>query len=354
MPKISTMFMILLLALLMVSNELNAQQKTRWQEIIRATPYYSSIGFTNNLMDIRRWVLLSNGYCEVAQRHIVFDRRGAFLGWMSNPEDPEDRQQKLNELRERLYNEKAVADWLPGAEQLSGYPFALSCDQPDVDLDAAIERLLVRDVWGTWDGLVAGSEDKPVSLIDTAQLVWNHRQLQLKEPLDAIDFSLFLAQLIIESGAKKRALSRVNAIGILQLRESVLKDCNIPERHWRHRMAQVDCSVRLYVLNRRNIEPLFTQAFGHLPEQKRNRLFSILLMQTYHSGIGNMKRLLTDTDQGRATAYFALHHEKFTAEDIATGMIFHNLGRAPWGWESLYYLIDIEIAEQTLCQRITC
>ena len=342
------------LALLLLSSTLSASVNSRWQDIIRSTPYYASIGFTANIMAIRRWVLLSNGYCEVTQRHILFDRRAAFLGWMSNPEDPSDRQQKLNGLRERLFNEKTVAEWLPGAEQKPGYPFALSCDQPDVDLGAAIERLMVRDVWGTWDGLAAGTQDKPVSLIETAQLVWSHRQLQLKEPLDVIDFSLFLAQLLIESGARKSALSRVNAIGILQLREGVLKDCDIPERHWRYRMAQVDCAVRLYVLNRRNIEPPFNQVFGHLPEQKRHRLFSILLMQTYHSGIGNMKRLLTGSKQGKATAYFAQHHDKFTAEDIASGMLFHNLGRTPWGWESLYYMIDIEIAEQALCQRIAC
>lgn len=331
-----------------------ASNKTEWQEVIRETPYHSSIGFTNNIMAIRRWVLLSNGYCEVTQRHIVFDRRAAFLGWMSNPENATQRQQKLNDLREQLFNNKAVSDWIPGTEQQPGYPFALSCDQPDVNLDEAIQRLLSRNVWGTWDGLAAGDEDNPVSLIETAELVWNHRQLQLKEPLEAIDFSLFLAQLLIESGAKKTALSRVNAIGILQLREGVLSDCNIPKKHWRHRMAQVDCAVRLYVLNRRNIEQPFNQLFGDLPEQKRNRLFSILLMQTYHSGIGNMRNLLTDSVQGKAAVYFAQNHMKFSAEDIATGMLYHNLGRQPWGWESLYYMIDIEIAEQALCQHISC
>ncbi len=354
MRTIQALAINLLIAILLLPTVYHGASTSRWQDIIRATPYYSSIGFTDNLMTIRGWVLRSNGYCEITGRHILFDRRAAFLGWMSNPTDSAERQDKLNQLRERLFNEQAITTWIAGATDTPGYPFALSCDQPHVNLEEAIERLLTADVWGTWDGLVAGTPNKPVTLAETARLVWNHRQSQLSEPLDSIDFSLFLAQMLIESGAKKAAHSRENAIGILQLREQALRDCDIPRRHWRHRMAQVDCAVRLYVLNRRNITQPFSRVFGHLPEQKRNRLFSILLVQTYHSGIGNMIQLLTGEIQGKAADYFAKHHGNFRAEDIATGMIFHNLGRAPWGWDSLYYLIDIEIAEQVLCQLNTC
>lgn len=214
---------------------------------------------------------------------------------------------------------------------MPGYPFAFSCDQPHVDIDSAIGRLKEKTVWGTWDGLTAGSEAEPVSLAETAQIVFDHRQTQLETALTELSFNLFLAQMVIESGAVKSATSRVNAIGILQLRSEALMDCGIPEAFYRHRMAQVDCAFRLYVLNRRNLEPVFLNRFGHLEANKRQRLLNLLLVQTYHSGIGNMQRLLGEDEQGKAAAYFAEHHQRFSAEDILTGMLFHNIGREPWG-----------------------
>ena len=51
---------------------------------------------------------------------------------------------------------------------------------------------------------------------------------------------------------------------------------------------------------------------------------------------------------GKAARYFAEHEQQFSVEDIATGMIFHNLGRQPWGWESLYYVLDIMIVSKSL------
>jgi hypothetical protein len=34
------------------------------------------------------------------------------------------------------------------------------------------------------------------------------------------------------------------------------------------------------------------------------------------------------------------------------GLLFHNIGRAPWGWESLFYLIDIELVESHIAERV--
>ncbi|MEJ2043378.1 MAG: hypothetical protein P8X89_08885 [Reinekea sp.] len=326
-----------------------------WQSIIRNSPYYLSQDMTDNVSVIRRWVLFSEGYCEVPDRHVLFDRRGRFLSWMSNLATEPETQQKLNRRREQLFAEGKVEQWLPGSHVAVGYPFALACDQPHVNVAAALSRLFgdtpSERIWGTWDGMTAGSERSPITLADVVFLVWQQRQKNLSQPLKALDFELFLAQLVIESGAVKNAHSQDDAIGILQLRHQALQDCGIAKRFYRHRMAQVDCAVRLYVLNRRNLEPAFMARFGHLQEPKRKRLFSLLLVQTYHSGIGNMLKLLGEEAQGEAAKYFAEHQADYSAEDIALGLLFHNLGREPWGWNSLYYVTDILLVESLICQR---
>ncbi|MFQ3230319.1 hypothetical protein [Reinekea sp.] len=324
--------------------------------VIRNAPYYSANGMTSNFQTIRRWVLFSEAYCENPDRHILFDATGRFLGWMENAPSDEATQTLLNERRQAYFDNGKVNQWLPGSESTLGYPFALSCNQPHVNVDTSVARLFgdaeADRIWGTWDGISAGSEQQPVSLAKTVQLVWQQRQGNFKQPLQALSFELFLAQLVIESGADKAATSRDNAIGIFQLREQVLEDCAIPTRFYRHRMAQVDCAVRLYVLNRRNLEPLFMSRFEHLPVAKRERLFGLLLVQTYHSGIGNMRRLLGEDEQGKAAKYFADHHNNFSAEDMVVGLLFHNIGRTPWGWESLFYLIDIELVESHIAERV--
>ena len=323
-----------------------------WKKIIRDTPYSFSKGASKNLAELRRWVLLSNGYCELPDRHVFFDQRGQFLTWMDNEESGIATQEKLNKIRLQLHQNKKVNRWIEGSMSTIGYPFALSCDQPWVDIRAAIDRVkgIAPDskVWGTWDGVKAGTESSPISLEALVGLMFQHRSSQLVKPIDTLSLRLFVAQLIIESGAKKHVRSSDNALGMLQLKPEVLNDCGIEKRFYQHRMAQVDCAVRLYVMISRNLQPVFSSVFGHLEKTKQQALFDILLVQSYHSGIGAMTKLLTDTDMGKAARYFAEHEQQFSAEDIATGMIFHNLGRQPWGWESLYYVLDIMIVSKSL------
>ena len=323
-----------------------------WKKIIRDTPYAFSKGASKNLAELRRWVLLSNGYCELPDRHVFFDQRGQFLTWMDNEESGIATQEKLNKIRLQLHQNKKVNRWIEGSMSTIGYPFALSCDQPWVDIRAAIDRVkgIAPDskVWGTWDGVKAGTESSPISLEALVGLMFQHRSSQLVKPINTLSLRLFVAQLIIESGAKKHVRSSDNALGMLQLKPEVLNDCGIEKRFYQHRMAQVDCAVRLYVMISRNLQPVFSSVFGHLEKTKQQALFDILLVQSYHSGIGAMTKLLTDTDMGKAARYFAEHEQQFSAEDIATGMIFHNLGRQPWGWESLYYVLDIMIVSKSL------
>ncbi|MEX1056899.1 MAG: hypothetical protein WED11_04165, partial [Natronospirillum sp.] len=118
------------------------------------------------------------------------------------------------------------------------------------------------------------------------------------------------------------------------------------------RMAQIDCALRLLEQNHRNLEPVFQNTFGHLPDTKAEALYSLLLIQAYHGGVGRVSNLMTHVDFNGATHYFADHHERFTAGDIALGMVYHNMGRNQLGFASLYYVTDVAIATAAACAAL--
>tara|TARA_R110002096_G_scaffold24099_4_gene76150 strand:- start:5178 stop:6317 length:1140 start_codon:yes stop_codon:yes gene_type:complete len=325
-----------------------------WTAIVRGSPYWVSQGVYQNILTIRRWVLKETGYCSSPERHILFDMRGQFLGWISNGADRETTQKRLNDTRRSLHEKGLTEEWVAGDKGTKGYPFALACDQPHVDLDLAVGRYLgarARDrVWGAWDDLSFATSEKPGSLHDALMYIVQRRSEQNRFALPEVLPRYLGGQILIESGGQARAHSRADAKGILQLSPSALKDCQIrPQNYW-HRLAQIDCALRLMHQNARNLQPAFDKRFGHLPESKRNELFVLLLVQAYHGGAGRVQALLDDETLAKPAAYFAPNHERFTAGDIAFGMVFHNLGRDRLGLASLYYVADVQLATEALCR----
>ncbi len=328
-----------------------------WLTVIREIPYQYSSNFHSNLSTIRNWVLLEKGFCEKKNRHLFFNRRGKFLAYVDNEWTKSATQKKLNETRKELVKKGKVKSWIVGSKDATGYPFALNCDQPHADIYRAIDRLLGKRksdrLWGTWDGITAGTKYSPVSLFELVEKVYKIKSERIKQPISSTEFRYFLAQIIIESGARKNRISSENAIGLLQLKPEVLRDCQIPKKFYKHRMAQVDCAVRLFQQNRRNLRKIFNPIFGHLPQSKQDVLFSMLLIQSYHSGIGRISKLLDSQQQAKASLYFAENHKDFSAEDIATGIIYHNMGREGFGLASLYYVIDVAIVADKICEQNT-
>ena len=332
-------------------------QVDSYLEIIRNTPYWYSQGVAHNLETIRRWVLLGRGYCSRPHRQLLFDRRGRFLTFIDNADTTAATVERLNEVRRRLADEGKVAYWSAGKADFPGYPFALSCDQPDVDIGDAIDRLAGGEsdylVWGTWDGMHVGTRRDPVSLVALIHTVYARLKDRGTVSFPESMMPAFLGKTIIESGGKKHALSTESARGIMQLQPSVLDDCEIPKDFRLHRMAQVDCALRLVQQNDRNLAEPFNAVFGKLPEPKRDRLYRLLLIQAYQIGVGRMIELLKDKELGEAARYFAQHEDRFNAEDIQTGMMFHNLGRRDIGMMTLYYVTDVGIATRALCASKT-
>lgn len=325
-----------------------------WTDVVRDSPYWASQGVFTNILTIRRWVLGETAYCSEQDRHILFDMRGRFLTWLSNGPDSASTQARLNDIRQRLAEQDRTDTWVAGGPGRTGYPFALACDQPHANLAEAVGRYLgtrsADRLWGAWDDLTFATRNQPGSLHEALLYVYQRRQQQGRPDLPPAMVRYLAGQILIESGGRTRAHSTADARGILQLTPTALADCEIrPANHW-HRLAQIDCALRLTQQNARNVRPAFDQRFGHLPEAKQRQLFSLLLVQAYHGGAARVASLLTDDELSRPAAYFADHHARFSAGDIAFGLIFHNLGRDRFGLASLYYVADVQLATEALCR----
>ncbi|MDX1756257.1 MAG: hypothetical protein R3175_09380 [Marinobacter sp.] len=326
-----------------------------WMSVVRESPYWVSQGVYQNIVTIRRWVLTESGYCSESDRHILFGRRGRFLGYIDNGVSRMGTQHRLNEARTSLARRGKVHTWVAGGPDKTGYPFALACDQPHVELEQAIDRYLGTNasdrIWGTWDDLRFRTAEAPGALHDALRQVYHTRLSQNRLQLPR-ELPRYLAgQVLIESGARAQAHSAANARGILQLSRTALGDCGIAPNNYWHRLAQLDCALKLMNQNARNLRPAFDNRFGELPGAKRERLFTLLLIQAYHGGASRVEALLTSDELSAPAAYFSQHHERYTAGDIAFGMVYHNLGRDRLGLASLYYVADVELATEALCQR---
>jgi hypothetical protein len=220
-------------------------------------------------------------------------------------------------------------------------------------MDEAVARLTGSNpeylLWGTWDGMIVGSRDSPVSLIELFQTVVETRRQQGMVRFPGSVIPTFLGTIAIESGGQKDAHSRNNALGILQLLPAVLDECGIPEAQRLHRIAQADCAIRLMEQNHRNLRQPFDAVFGDMPTEKRAALYDLLLSQAHQIGVGRTIQLLQDEELGKAAHYFAAHQSRFSAEDILVGIIFHNLGRRDIGLLSLYYVTDARLVHLRLC-----
>jgi len=327
-----------------------------WQDMIRASPYRESQGMHGNLATIRRWVLAGDGYCSDKHRHILFDRRMRFIGYLSDAGERAANQTRINEQRRQLAEAGRVDAWMPGAAGRIGYPFVLSCNQPDAQLDVAVARYAgeVEDarLWGTWDGMRVGTPEAPVSVHTAIRQVYEDRRDMGRISMPEDILSVLAGHVIIESAGVREALSPAGARGIMQLSPAALGDCELAPRFHLHRLAQIDCALSLLEQNHRNLEPVFAEHFAGVPGPKAGELYGLLMIQAYHSGVGRVMALMTDDALNGPARYFVRHHEDFAAADIALGMVFHNLGRRRFGFASLYYVTDVTLAAGAACDRL--
>ncbi|MCC5451221.1 transglycosylase SLT domain-containing protein [Rheinheimera sp. UJ51] len=323
-----------------------------WTDVVRTKTFDESQGVYDNMMNVRRWILMRSGHCTERNRHVIFDMRGNVLTYLDDADNALQTQLNINQSRQALVQQGSALAWVEGNSQTVGYPFAISCHQPHVDLPRAIARYLGEApegrLSGNWNGIKVGTPQKPMSIHEVLQTVYKKRVQQKRITLPASLLPDLTGMLIIESGGVREAKSKANARGILQLPPSALKDCSVPINKQLHSIAQVDCALWLLERNHCMLQPVFAATFYHLPEDKQEQLYRLLLLQAYHGGPGRVKSLLLDTELNAPATYFAANHQNFSAGDIAFGKMFHNLGRNRLGFASLYYTADIRIAQQLL------
>ncbi len=354
--RILRQFRLTLVLMAMAASASGEPAVEDWQKVVRTSPFWESQGAYHNLVTLRRWVLAGESYCARNERHIFFDRRATFLGYIDDGPDIQATQQRLNRERQAMAEAGKVDHWVAGESGQIGYPFALSCDQPHADLQAALARYSGKDasarLWGTWDGMRLGSPEQTVSLHRAVLKVYSDRKQKGRVDLPEDVLSTLAGKILIESGGRKAAHSAADARGVLQLSVAALKDCELEPQFHYHRLAQIDCALKLLEQNHRNLEPVFQERFGHLPKAKAGRLYAMLLIQAYHGGVGRISALMNDPKLDSAARYFAQHHQRFSAGDIALGMVFHNLGRNQLGFASLYYVTDVGIAIEAACAAL--
>lgn len=342
--------------LFLITHTVEAEPAEGWQDVVRQSPYWVSKGAFANLKTVRRWVLNGEAYCAPKNRHIFFDNSATFLGYITNADTSDATQTTLNAQRERMFRSQRVDHWAPGGPNKAGYPFALGCNQPDAQLAVALARFTGNDksarLWGTWDGMRIGARDHLVSLREAIAIVYRDRAAQGRISLPRDTLATLAGKTLIESGGQKAAHSAADARGIMQLSRAALADCGLAERFHFHRMAQIDCALRLMEQNHRNLKPAFDTVFGKLPEAKARELYALLLIQAYHGGVGRVSQILNAPEADKAAQYFAAHHSHFSAGDIALGLVFHNLGREQLGFASLYYLADVAVATELACNKL--
>lgn len=348
---------LLILTLLVLSCGVLAVEPLKsWHEAARNKPMNSVVGAFGNIQSIREWVLYGQQVCVNKDKHILFDGVGNFLIDIPTRKDArKENQAKINAARLLMAKEARVDFWAPGQLSNPGYPFALACEQPDVDMRAAAERFLGQHksdrFQGAYDGLKVGSPKKTVSLHEALKIIYETRRKQGKLTFPASQLSYLSGQILIESGGKREAKSSAKALGVLQLLPSVLKQCGVKKGNYLNRIAQIDCALKLTEQNHDLLKPHFDARFATLPAEKKSELYDLLLIQAYHGGIGRIRALLSDPELSKPAQYFAGNHLPFSAGDIAFGMVFNNLGKRQLGMASLYYVADVTLAARELCNH---
>lgn len=327
-----------------------------WHEVAQKTPMDAVVGAFDNIQSIRQWVLYGQEACADKEKHILFDGTGNFLTDVPTKKDErKENQEKINQAREALAQEAKIAFWAPGKLSNPGYPFALACEQPEVDMKGATERYLGQDradrFYGSWKGIKVGSRKKPVSLHEALKIVYDARQKQGKLSFPSSQLSYLSGQVLIESGGKRDVKSSSRAVGVLQLLPSVLRECGVRKRNYYNRIAQIDCALQLTEQNHSFLQEPFKQQFASLPPHKQKELYDLILIQAYHGGVGRVRSLLADPDLSLPAQFYAKDDRPFSAGDIAFGMVYNNLGKKQLGMASLYYVADVTLAARELCNH---
>lgn len=329
-------------------------------ELVRTLPYsIITSDVYDNWMTVRGWVLDQSGPCSKPDRHIFVDLNGKFLTWMDNKLDTHGKtdssktNRKIQRVRRKIAEKRGI-DYILDDNDKTPYPFAYSCALASRTTERAIPSYFgippESKIWGSWKGIEI-SKAKPISIRGAFRHVIKVRGYRL--PASVLE-RLF-GQYMIESGGQKNAHSQAGAKGILQLTKGVREHCGIPERHATNRIAQIDCAASELRRAYDYLKPKINSALRNIPGAKREIVTQWLTTQAYHTGMGNIAKMLGNNGgdaraSGELNRHYREKYSDFSGEDLAMFLLAHNIGRHHIGPQSLKYGIDSQTAINLLEQ----
>lgn len=291
-------------------------------DMIRKLPFdILRPGVAERWKETRTDVLLNIEECE-EDRTLMLSMNGEFLGHVQRIPETEDAE--LSEYARKSFNQRQIDDWrrqqprrVINAYDNIGYPFAYSCTDENRDfILQGISNYHDSEItpWGPYEftGMIAPKEAFDV-------VAQRHPDVPTQAG------NLLRGQYVVESGGDAHARSDKHALGAMQIIPYNLEHiCGLEENEFTHKLAQIDCAFTITQENAERLEDSFENVFSHLPEEKKNALFSYFLAHSYHAGVNNFVDMMKSGIEGRAVRWYAQNHDPYSADDIMFGIVFHN------------------------------
>lgn len=298
--------------------------------------------------ETRTDVLLNIGECE-EDRTLMVSMNGELLDHVRRI--PENSQTSHSEYARRRFNQEQIDDWrrqqtkkVTNAYDGIGYPFAYSCTNENREfilqgIDSYNDRTI--SAWGPYEFTGTITPKEAFDLVS-----------EQHPEVPELASKLLRGQYVVESGGDAHARSDKHALGAMQIIPYNLEHiCDLDTSEFNNKLAQIDCAFTLTQNNAERLEPYFENVFAHLPNQKKENLFSNLLTHSYHAGVNNFVDMMRPGIEGRAARWYADNHEPYSADDIMFGIVFHNYDAKEDGREfgdiksaTMNYLTNARIA----------
>lgn len=302
-------------------------------------------GVFENWKSIRSDILLSKGVCENKKSHIFVDINGNYLGSIYNSNSSYQNQVLINEKRRELSKPFSTDDFfrkpvnyvIPQPRR-TGYPFAFSCEKVGSDLLEGIKKYRYLNTNQQIGDVSFETYNISQVLDNLFDLKYFGEEFILsKEDLESI--------ILLESGFNRNLISNKGALGIAQILPNQLNACGVDVDEYYDEVAQLSCSLDLMRQTFNFLRDDINNVFGDISLTDRRDVFNYFLIQSYHTGMGNIKNALNNSN------YCIDSIQKLNPLDKARGYSLCNIGNFRIGPNSLNYVPDVKVAKDLLLEN---
>ncbi len=198
-----------------------------------------------------------------------------------------------------------------------GYPFGFKCNGNILRI--GIERYLRGDIRGEYGEY----GEYNVDFYEASWGVYVENGFRKRGILPEEIFYIVNGMANVESNFLRSAEnSSTGARGILQQMPKTLQDCGVPQSMHKDRLAQLDCAYRYFEDRFSHYEPLINNI--KISSEQRNEFLLYLAVQAYHTGQGNIEKILKDPESIKIANRFV--EEGRDPIEIVHGLTILNYG----------------------------